>query len=176
MSIAWAEVSPETKLEPVLEAWPAAERVLAAASPSFRALADPLLRRTFARAATLRQVAQAAGVSVEALLRSIERAIRFPDEPLEVPPRGDGPHRPAWAEALPWARHDARLDVERGVHPLPEVIEELEQLPDGEVYELLTPLVPAPLLGLLARKGFEAFWTLDEERGFARTLIRRAPA
>lgn len=174
MPLTWADVGADTKLEPVLERWPELEQLLVEVCPSFEAFASPLLRRTFAKAASLRQVAQTAGVPVEGLLDAMGATVRSSRIPASLP-RRDAPRTeaPAWVRRSPHARHDARLDVERGIHPLPRVLEELEALPDGEVYELLTPLLPAPLLGLLAKKGYEAHAELDEQQRMARTLIRR---
>ncbi|MGC4000266.1 MAG: DUF2249 domain-containing protein [Anaeromyxobacter sp.] len=176
MTISWDEVGPATKLAAVLEAWPQLERVLVGLSPFFGALENPLLRATFGKAATLQQVALAARVPLSVLLEALASELRAPGSPVAAPERITAAAPPAWATRIPHARHDARFDVERGVHPLPSVLEELDALPPGEVYELLTPLVPAPLLGLLAKRGFEGHWVVDEARGFARTLIRRRDA
>ncbi len=52
---------------------------------------------------------------------------------------------------------------------------ELEALGRGDVYELVTPFIPAPLLGLAARDGFEAYPQVDPEARCVRTFFRRRP-
>jgi hypothetical protein len=72
--------------------------------------------------------------------------------------------------------HDARAAIEAGEHPMPQVMADLGALAGGEVYELVTPFVPAPLVDLAKGKGFEAFSVAVEE-GLVRTFFRRsAPA
>ncbi|MFT3916853.1 MAG: DUF1858 domain-containing protein [Anaeromyxobacteraceae bacterium] len=168
------ELNADTKLGDVLDRWPALEQVLLDLSPAFRALRAPVVRKALGRAATLRQAARAGGVSLALLLSRLREAAGLPPD-LHAPYEPSGaPRPPAWAIPDPSRRRDARLDVEAGVHPLPLVLAELEALAEGETYELLTPLVPAPLIDLARRKGFEAHAWI-EPGGHARTVFRRAP-
>jgi hypothetical protein len=176
VTLRWSDIGPDTKLEAVLRSWPELERTLVELSPSLRALENPLLRSTFARVASLRQVAEAGGLELAKLLEELGASIGAPDRTPSRPAiAAPAEEPPVWAARRPLARHDAREDVARGVHPLPDVLAELETLPDGEVFELLTPMLPAPLLGLLERKGFEAH-VAGVREGLARTVIRRKPA
>jgi uncharacterized protein (DUF2249 family) len=172
----WDDVGPETKLESVLATWPEAERTLVQLAPAFRAFETPFLRKTFARAATMRQVAETVGVPVGVLLDALKSSGNLTSGARTAPGGADREGAvPAWAQRLPHVRHDARYEVEQTIHPLPVVLAELERLADGEVYELITPLIPAPLVGLLAKRGYDAHSSYDRERGFARTMIRRRP-
>ncbi len=51
-----ASITPDSRLGDLLERWPGLEDVLLELSPHFRALRNPVLRRTVAKVATLRQV------------------------------------------------------------------------------------------------------------------------
>jgi hypothetical protein len=51
---------------------------------------------------------------------------------------------------------------------------DLAALGDGEVYELVTPFVPAPLVDLARGKGFPSF-SVQEREGLVRTYFRKAP-
>ena len=55
---------------------------------------------------------------------------------------------------------------------MPRVMTDLAALADGEVYELVTPFVPAPLVDLARGKGFEAYSVVCAE-GLVRTFFRR---
>ena len=170
------ELTLDAKLGAVLDRWPELLGTLVELSPRFRALEQPLLRKTLGRVATLRQVATAGGVGPETLLARFRAASGLP--PLAAPPAVETPPagRPAWAHpAAVAARRDARVDVEAGAHPLPHVLQDLAALGDGEVYELLTPFIPAPLLDLAARDGYESYPELDPDAPFVRTLFRRRP-
>ena len=58
---------------------------------------------------------------------------------------------------------------------MPRVLADLAGLADGEVYALVTPFVPAPLVDLARGKGFLAF-SATEGEARVRTYFRRAEA
>jgi hypothetical protein len=170
-----AAITPESKVGDLLERWPGLEEVLVSISPHFRALRNPILRRTVAKVATLRQVAAVGGVPLGTLVERLRAAAGLPF--LAFAEDGGGASlRPPWAEQGAATRvHDARAAIESGEHPMPRVMADLGALAAGEVYELVTPFVPAPLVDLARGKGFEAFSVAVEE-GLVRTFLRRAPA
>ncbi len=73
-------------------------------------------------------------------------------------------------------RRDARRDVSEGVHPLPLVMKDLKSLGADDVYELVTPFVPAPLIDLARTKGYESYSLEGPREAFVRTLFRRTRA
>jgi len=56
---------------------------------------------------------------------------------------------------------DARPILALGQHPLGDVLIAVEKMEDGEIFELVTPFVPAPLLDKVQAKGF-LLWTNQE--------------
>ena len=60
-------IGPETRVADVLEAHPEAEEILIAIAPQFKAMKNPVLRRTVARVATLEQAAKVAGIQAREL-------------------------------------------------------------------------------------------------------------
>lgn len=170
-----ADITPDSKLGALLERWPEAEAVLLEISPHFKALQNPVLRRTVARVATLRQVANVSGVPLAVIVERLRAGAGLP--PLAVAASGsEVAPRPPWIEgAAPACTHDARAAIEAGEHPMPRVMADLASLAAGEVYLLLTPFVPAPLLDLARDKGFESYSAAEEE-GLVRTWFRRASA
>ena len=61
-------IGPETRVGDLLDAYPEAEQVLIGIAPQFKALRNPVLRRTVARVATLEQAARVAGMSARELV------------------------------------------------------------------------------------------------------------
>jgi Domain of unknown function (DUF1858) len=169
-------ITPESKLGELLDRWPGLEEVLLELSPHFRALKNPVLRRTVARVATLRQVSSVSGVALGVLVERLRAGAGLgPLEPVEEPVAAS-PARPEWAAPGAAATsHDARAAIEAGDHPLPRVMADLAALGDGEIYELVTPFVPAPLVDLARGKGFASF-SVHEREGLVRTYFRKAPA
>jgi hypothetical protein len=171
-------ITPDSKVGELLERWPSLEDVLVELSPHFRALRNPVLRKTVAKVATLRQVAVVGGVPLGVLVERLRSAVGL--APLAAKGEGEGEGgqtpataRPAWATEREAARtHDARAAIEAGEHPMPRVMTDLATLAEGSVYELVTPFVPAPLVDLARGKGFEAYSVVCGE-GLVRTFFRR---
>lgn len=167
-------ITPDSKLGELLERWPRLEGVLLELSPHFAALKNPVLRRTVARLATLRQVSSVSGVGLGVLVTRLrEGAGLAPGTVEEAAAGGPAPERPAWAtEGAATTTHDARATLAAGEHPLAQVMAELARLGAGDVYALVTPFVPAPLVDLARGKGFQAF-SVTEGDDLVRTYFRR---
>ncbi len=168
-----ASITPDSKLGALLERWPELEDVLLELSPQFKALKNPVLRRTVARVATLRQVSTVSGVALGVLVARLREGAGF--APAAIPEdEGAAPaERPSWADKSHVTRtHDARAVIESGEHPMPRVMADLAALADGEVYALVTPFVPAPLVDLACGEGFLSF-SATEGDAQVRTYFRR---
>ena len=168
-------ITPDSKLGDLLERWPGLEHVLIDLSPHFKALRNPVLRRTVAKVATLRQVSTVSGVALGVLIARLRAGAGLAPGPA-VQGEDEGGHaaeRPAWAEERQAMRtRDARAAIEAGEHPMPRVMADLEALADGEVYALVTPFVPAPLVDLARGKGFVAYSVVEGD-ALVRTYFRR---
>lgn len=171
-----AGITPDTSLGELLERWPALEASLLELSPHFGALRDPALRRTIARVATLRQVATVSGVPLGVLVERMRAAAGLPSLATVNGPEAVAAERPAWAASPAVVkRHDARAAIEAGEHPMPRVMADLGTLAAGEVYELVTPFVPAPLVDIARDRGYSTFSAIEDD-GIVRTWFRRAAA
>lgn len=157
-----ASITPDSRLGELLERWPALEAVLIELSPHFRALRNPVLRRTVARVATLRQVSSVSGVALGVLVERLRAGAGLAPAPLADEGAPAPAERPPWADGAHATRtHDARAAIEAGEHPMPRVMADLASLGDGAVYALVTPFVPAPLVDLARGKGFESFSAVE---------------
>ena len=166
-------ITPDSKIGELLERWPGLEAVLVELSPHFKALANPVLRRTVAKVATLRQVSTVSGVSLSVLVEKLRASAGL--SPVAIAEEGAGgpAERPAWAvEGAVVRTLDARAAIEAGEHPMPQVMADLAKLGDAQVYELVTPFVPAPLLDLARGKGF-ASYSVTEASGLVRSYFRK---
>ena len=68
------QIAPDTRVGALLEARPDLEDTLVSLSPSFAALRNPVLRRTVAAIATLRQVAQVGKLPLAELINRLREA------------------------------------------------------------------------------------------------------
>lgn len=170
-----APITPETKVGDLLKRYPELEETLVELSPTYQALKNPVLRRTVGKVATLRQVASVGGVPLGTLINRL-RAAAGQEAGFEASETAEAAgERPDWAVPEKAARrYDARALIEEGGHPMEQVMHDLGETAPGEVYELVTPFAPAPLVDLAARKGFAAY-SVWEGADLVRTYFRRAP-
>ena len=66
-----ANITPDSRIGELLERSPELEALLVDLSPHFKALANPVLRRTVAKVATLRQVSTVSGVPLGVLVEKL---------------------------------------------------------------------------------------------------------
>ena len=62
--------------------------------------------------------------------------------------------------------------LEEGKHPVDLVMKELSLLEKGQIFELITPFFPAPLIDIAKSKGFLA-WSEEKEKDFAKTYFAK---
>ncbi len=172
--LAQRDITPETRVSKLLDAFPQLEETLIAMSPSFAKLRNPVLRKTVAKIATLRQVAQIGDLPVAELISKLRDAAGLaPLEVTEEKSSGAG-HKPAWVTTGSLAKSfDARPVIESGGHPLNQVLEDLKTLEATQVYELVTPFLPAPLIDVVRGKGFRV-WSEQVEASLIKTYISRS--
>jgi hypothetical protein len=166
-------ISPDSRVGEMLEHYPHLEDVLIGISPTYKALRNPVLRRTVGKVATLRQVSKVGNVPLGLLIDRLRDAVgQAPIGACED--SGDAPaERPPWADPSAVVRtFDARATIEAGGHPMPQVMSDLSALQAGQVYALVTPFLPSPLIDLAAQKGFKA-WSAREGPEMVRTYFAR---
>ena len=67
---------------------------------------------------------------------------------------------------------DARPILASGEHPIERVLREADSLNPGEIYEIITPFPPLPMIEKLMDKGFESFSEQDETGVFHSFFLR----
>jgi hypothetical protein len=172
MTIAEA-ITPDSRVGAILNEFPQLEEVLLKMSPAFAHLRNPVLRKTVAKVATLRQVAKIGDVPLATLINTLRSAVgvaeEWTDESLA---RGDS-DAPAWLATATVAKTlDARPIIAGGGHPLEQVLREVSEMPDGEVFMFVTPFQPAPLLELLKKQGHKV-WSRKTEEAMFENYVRK---
>lgn len=163
-------ITPEMKVAALLDAYPDLEALLYEIAPAFAKLRNPVLRKTVTKVTTLRQAARVADVELPTMINRLrEAAGQSPGLDVSSDESSDTA-TPDWVEnARVKQTFDARSAIEQ---PMGRVMAELKKLNSGEVYELITPFVPAPLIDMAAKQGYEA-WSADSGDGVVRTCFRR---
>ena len=150
------EITLDTKIHDLLKAYPFLEDELIKINPKFKKLKNPILRRTVARVAAVKQAAIVGGMDPVVLLNRIREAVG--QEPLDIKVEE------AQIEKVPqWITKEADevIDVasllDSGKNPLAETMKSLQSLPSGAVVVLKSDFKPEPLIDQMRKNGYEVF-------------------
>jgi hypothetical protein len=167
-------ITPKTKVYDLLQAYPELEDTLIELAPVFKKLKNPVLRRTIARVTTLQQAAQVGEIPVHWIVNTLREKVG--QDSLEglktsVDSRGE---KPSWlTDEKIVKRLDARPVIEEGGHPLGEVLTGVDDLQPGEIYELVTPFLPAPLIERVVARGFDNWSEKKSEDHFINYFLKK---
>ena len=155
-------IRPELKIYELLESYPQLEDVLIEAAPVFKKLKNPVLRKTVARVTTVRQAAQVGGLPLSDLINRLRSAAGEEQYESGNPGQPESENTtPQWFnESRVRIRMDARPLLKAGENPMHMVMSELKKLEKGDILELTTSFVPAPLKEAAEGKGFRTFSVL----------------
>jgi hypothetical protein len=159
-------IAPKTKIAELIDAYPQLEQVLIGYVPAFEKLRNPILRKTVARVTTLQQAAVIGGVKVEDLINQLRKEVgqdRFSGKAAAAYTT----EQPGWfSEVRVVAELDARGMLAAGEQPVNQAIAELQALDRGEIYRLLAPFMPAPLVDKASSLGISHWVTQNDEQEF----------
>ena len=139
-------ITPKTKVLDLIEAYPQLEPILMEYAPAFRRLTSPALRKTIGRIATLQQAASIGNVKVEDLVNHLREEVGQDASAI-----GDSgtyiTDQPDWySEELVETIIDIREMLADGEQPVNQVMADLNCLNEGEIYKVMAPFLPAPLI------------------------------
>jgi len=170
------QITPETKISKLLEEFPQLEEVLIEMAPEFKKLRNPILRKTIARVASLRQVAAVGGVSLSEMINRLRKEAgiqeMFVSDELSEMASKD---RPSWfSPSRIVKRLEAQPMLDAGEQPISRVFSECKDLKEGEIYELITPFLPAPLVEMAKKQGY-LVWIEQEGEEKVKTYLTPKP-
>jgi len=170
------QIIPETKIGELLERFPQLEDTLMEMAPKFRQLRNPVLRKTIARIASLAQVAAIGKVPLKDLINRLRRDAGIEEEfAADIDEDVIAAEEPEWfTPSRITVTLDARPLLEAGEHPVQRVLNECRALKTGDIYELVTPFLPAPLIESAGKQGLRA-WSKEEGEGVYRTYFTPRP-
>ncbi len=151
------EITSQSKLLDILEAYPQLESQIINIAPLFQNLKNPVLRRTVGKLATLEQVAQIGNMDVGQLVNTLRLAIGQAELVLEtstslvveIPRVADDPE---WIAGEPQFTIDGTNLLQRGQVPLGKVNDLLGKLGEGGFILLVTDFEPTPILDAMLKQ------------------------
>ena len=151
------EITPQTMVIDMLENYPELENKLIEISPIFEKLKNPILRKTVAKVATLKQAATIGNVPIADLISQLRAAAGLSGIDVKDD-TSVKQSKPDWVnKEKVKLEYDAFIDLENGIHPAGRVTKEIHEISGDELYLLSTPFVPAPLIQMVEEKGYEVY-------------------
>lgn len=151
----------DTKIAAIIKANKDSIEAIAGVAKVFEKLRNPFLRKMLAPRTTLNEAARMAGCGVQEIARKLEplgfifingqeaeqnkKAVREIPEFVRL-------LTPEEEQVL-----DVRADLQGGNDPLKKIMQAVNGLPQGQVLRIINTFEPAPLISLLAKKGFESY-------------------
>jgi hypothetical protein len=154
-------ITPKSKVAELTGAYPQLEQVLIDYVPAFEKLKNPVLRKTVARITTLQQAATIGGVSVEDLINHLRKEVGQ-DRFVGAAAAAYTTEQPDWfSETRVVAELDAKGMLAAGEQPVNQVIADLNALEPGDIYRLVAPFMPAPLVDKASSLGI-SHWVIPQ--------------
>lgn len=164
-------ISPKTKIGELLDNYPELEETLLEMSPAFTKLKNPILRKTIGRIATLQQAAAIGNIPVEKIVNTLrQKAGQENVTELETMSIMET-KQPAWFDETRISiRFNATPLINAGEHPMGQVLSRLKELQPGDIFELQTPFLPAPIIEIIREKGYPV-WTNKQSEDHFLTFV-----
>ncbi|NPA27525.1 MAG: DUF1858 domain-containing protein, partial [Epsilonproteobacteria bacterium] len=151
------EITLNTKIYDLLKEYPFLEDELIRINPKFKKLKNPVLKRTIARIASIKQAAIVGGMDEIELLNKIRKAVGLEEIKESSEQKEQSQEIPTWITAEPKVIIDANELLEKEQSPLAEVNRALKEINEGEIILVKSDFKPQPLIDEFLQKGFEVY-------------------
>lgn len=163
-------ITPEMTAGAFLENYPELESDLLELAPDLKEVRKTDLFTTIAGTVNLQQLADNLGKPVLEIVSDLRsRASEVTGVAFDNDSRP-----PDWFQPeLVKSTLDAQALLANGGHPLSAVLEGLPRLDAGEIFELITPFLPEPLVERLRQEGYPAWSRCDDAGLFHNYFLNR---
>ncbi|WP_295421255.1 DUF1858 domain-containing protein [Sulfurovum sp.] len=161
------EITLETKIADLLNSREDMKDILIKINPKFKKLNNPVLKRTLAKIAGVRQAAVVGGMDPVDLLNQLREAVgQAPVDTMTPEGEVEVQEAPEWIlqEAKQTLNANEILDQER--NPLAELHKALKAINEGEVITLEADFQPEPLMDEMMKAEHEVFAREVDENHF----------
>jgi len=166
------EITLETKIADLLNEYEGMKEILIQINPKFKKLNNPVLRRTLAKIAGVKQAAIVGGMNPVDLLNQLRKAVGQAPVEVEVSSENEDIEAPAWITKEPKQTLNANeiLDAER--NPLAQLQKALKAIDEGEIITIEADFKPEPLIEEMQKAGHEVF-TNEASHDYFITYIKK---
>jgi len=166
------EITLDTKIADLLNNYDGMKDILIKINPKFKKLNNPVLRRTLAKIAGVKQAAVVGGMDPIDLLNQLREAVGQSPMESAVGEAAEATEAPPWIEGEPKASLNANEILDRDKNPLAEAHQLLKNLGKGEMITIIADFQPEPLIEEFIKAGHEVYCR-DEGDGHFVTYVKK---
>ena len=166
------EIKIDTTIADLLNNYKGMKDILIGINPKFKKLNNPILRRTLAKLATVKQAAIIGGMKPEDLLNQLRVAVGQEPISLDLEDERSTDEIPTWAEQKATIELNANELLDADKNPLAEVRKALKKLKSGEVLALIADFKPEPLIEEFEKQGLEVANIQEAEDRFITKILK----
>ncbi len=154
------EITLETKISELLNDYEGMQDILININPKFKKLNNPVLRRTLAKVAGVRQAAIVGGMEPQELLNKLRVAVG--QDVIEINVQQSTDKEPS-LDAPEWINKEAKVDInantllEKQKNPLAESLKILKSFHRGEILTVEADFQPEPLIEEFEKSGHTVY-------------------
>ena len=161
------EITMSTTVAELLNNYEGMKDILIEINPKFKKLNNPVLRRTLAKVATVKQAAIVGGMKPEELLNKLREKVG--QKPLKTFSKTEEPTlktNEEIAKKIPKESIDANRLLNEDKNPLAVVFNKIKSYNEGEVIKITSDFKPEPLIEEFTKKGYNVFCKELSEKEF----------
>jgi len=165
------EIMPSVTVNELLAAYPELEDVLIGIAPPFKKLKNQFLRKTVAKAATIKHISSVGGVPLNELIAKLREAAGQPPSDESYDEDEYFAEQPAWfsSDKITLTVDEAKTKNKDEMTLVP-IMRGAKDVKAGEIIELVTTFLPAPGIDTLRSKGYSV-WVKKEDGGIIKSYF-----
>ncbi len=165
------EILPSTTVHELLTAYPQLEEKLIGIAPPFKKLRNPLLRKSVAKVATIKNISSVGNIPLDELVDTLREAVGQTKINESYEDESYFTSKPAWfsIEKVSISIVEEEVD-DKDQMTVVTVLREAKKLKEGGIIELITTFLPAPGIDRMRSKGYSV-WTMKDEDNTIRTYF-----
>ncbi len=165
------EITPSTKVNELLDAYPELEDTLIGIAPPFKKLKNPFLRKSVAKIATMKHISVVGGIPLNELISKLRVAVGQQTSADYYEDEDYFSKQPDWfsVDKISLSVNEEK-SKDKNKMTIITILQEAKNVKKGEIIELVTTFLPAPGIDSLKAKGYSA-WTKKAEDGLIKSYF-----
>ncbi len=165
------EITPSTKVNELLDAYPELEDTLIGIAPPFKKLRNPFLRKSVAKVATMKHISVVGGIPLNELISKLRVAVGQKTSADYYEDEDYFSKQPDWfsVDKISLSVNEGK-SKDKNKMTIITILQEAKNVKKGEIIELVTTFLPAPGIDALRSKGYST-WTRRTEDGLIKSYF-----